>query len=125
VRGDIKQHLCVGAPLLMGLHAAKQEKTGSAIPRLPRKELAPWPLDGTAPISRHPNVRPFLGKHEEFLGVYQGQPRGREVSDQVLECSSCGLAGIDPSSKRHYHRRQVGKRLAVKFHIVHDHPSSS
>jgi hypothetical protein len=125
VLGDIKQRLRVGAPLLMGLHAAKQEKTGSVIPRLPRKELALWPLDGAAPISRHPHVRPFLGKHEEFFGVYPGQPRRREVLDQVLECSSCGLAGIDPSPKRHHHRRQVGKRLAVKFHIVHDHPSGS
>src|SRR6266481_5785398 len=62
---------------------------------------------------------------EEFFGVHRGQSRRREVSDQVSECPGCGLAGIDPSPKRHHHRRQVERQLAVKFYIVHDHPSCS
>ena len=103
----------------MGLRAAEQEEAVPAISGMPREELAPWPVDVAAPIGPQPHLGPFLGEHEELLGVDPGQPRGREVAGQVAQGARGRPAGIDPSPKRHDHRRQVGRRLAVELYIVH------
>src|SRR5713226_6662532 len=65
------------------------------------------------------------GEQEELFRVYPGQPRGREVADQVAQGARCRLAGINPSPKRHHHRCQVSRRLAVKLYMVHVHPLGS
>src|SRR5262249_12919590 len=36
-----------------------------------------------------------------------------------------GLAGIDPSAKRHHHRGHIGRGLAVKFDLVHTPPPAA
>ena len=116
--GDIEERLRVGAPPLMGLRAAKQEETVPAI-GMPGKELAPWPVDVAAAVGPHPHLRPFLREHEELFGVDPGQPRGREVADQVAQGPGGRPAGVDPSPECNDHGRQVGRRLAVEFYVVH------
>src|SRR5688500_16657448 len=64
--GHIEQCLRIGAPSLMGLGAAKQEEAVPATPWIPRKELAPWPLDLAAPISPQPHLGPFVRTHEKL-----------------------------------------------------------
>src|SRR5437667_12463348 len=92
---------------------------------MPREELTLRPMDVTFAISPQPHVGPFLGKHEELFRIHPGQPRGREVADQVAQGTGGRLAGIDPSAKRHDHRCQVSGRLAVKLYMVHVHPLGS
>src|SRR5713226_6425681 len=62
--GHIEERLRIGLPPLVGFRAAKQEETVPAIPWMPRKELARWPLNVAAPISPQPHLGPLLGKHE-------------------------------------------------------------
>src|SRR5262249_51305374 len=81
-----------------------------------------WPVDLAIAIGPQPHLGPFLGEHEELFGVDPRQPRGRKVTDQVTQGTRRRPAGIDPSSERHHHRRQVGRRLAVELDVVHHHP---
>src|SRR5712691_8107502 len=74
--GHIEERGRIRAPLVMGLRAAKQEEPVCALPRMPRKELAPWPLDVAFPISPEPHLGPFLRQHEKLFRLYPGQPRG-------------------------------------------------
>jgi hypothetical protein len=87
-----------------------------------REELATRPVDVAAPVLSHLDVGPFLREDEELLGVDPGQPRGREIADQVSQGARGCLTGIDPSAVRHHHRGQIRGRIAVKFYMVHDHP---
>src|SRR4029453_10836186 len=112
-------------PPLMGLWAAKQEEAVPPISWRPHKELAPWPVDVAAAIGPQPHLGPLLGEHEKLLRVYPRQLRGLEVARQVAQGARGRPAGIDPSSKRHDHRRHVGGRLAIEFYIVHAHPLGS
>src|SRR5712691_3210071 len=120
--GHIEERLRIGLPPLVGLRAAKQEEAVPAISRIPRKELAQWPLDVAASISPQPHLGPLLAEHEEVFRVYSGQPRGPEVAGQVTQGARGRPAGIDPSTKGHDHRRQVGRRLAVELYVVHEYP---
>jgi hypothetical protein len=104
----------------VGLRAAKQEEAVSAILGAPRKELAAWPLDVTAPIGPQPHLGPFLGQHEKLFRVYPGQPRRPEIADQVTQGARRGPAGVDPSPERHDHGSQVVRRFAVELYVVHD-----
>src|SRR6266849_10311782 len=81
--GHIKKRLRIGLPPLVRLGAAKQEEAVPAIPWMPCRELAQWPLDVAAPISPQPHLGPFLSEHEELFRLYPGHPRGPEVADQV------------------------------------------
>src|SRR5918996_598122 len=119
--GHTEEGLRIGLPPLVGLRAAKQEEAIPAIPWLPRKELAPWPPDVAAPIGPQPHLGPFLGEHEKLFRDYSGEPRGREVAGQVTQGARCRPAGIDPSPKRHDHRRQASGGLAIELYVVHEH----
>jgi hypothetical protein len=92
---------------------------------MPRKELAPWPLDVAAPVGPQSHLGPFLGEHEKLFGVYSGQPRGPEVAGQVAQGARGRPAGIDPSPERHDQRRQAGRWLAIELYVVHEHPLGS
>src|SRR5439155_7667891 len=61
----------------------------------------------------------FLGQHKELFGVYERQTLGAEIADQVAHGTRCRPARIDPSPKRHDHRRQGGRRLAIERYVVH------
>jgi hypothetical protein len=47
------------------------------------------------------------------------------MADQVPQGARRRLPGINPSSERYHHRRQVRRRLAVKIYMGHDHPLGS
>src|SRR3989442_14418287 len=105
----------------MGRRAAKQEEAASAIltAAAPREELAPWPQDLALSISPQPHLGSFLGQHEKLFGIYPGQSLGPEIADQVAQGARCRPARIDPSPKRHDHRRQGGRWLAIERYVVH------
>src|SRR3989442_9552067 len=105
----------------MGLRSAKQEEAVSAIlaETAPRKELASWPVDLALSISPQPHLGSFLGQHEKLFGIYRGQPLGPEIADQVAQGPRYRPARIDPSPKRHDHRRQGGGWLAIERYLVH------
>jgi hypothetical protein len=120
--GDVQERLRVGPPPLVGFGAAEQEQAVAPFPGMAREELAPRPVDVTAPVLSHPHLGPFLREDEERLGIDPSHPRGREIADQVAQGARGRLTGIDPSAVGHHHRRQVLRRIAVKLYMVHDHP---
>src|ERR1700682_1598707 len=120
--GHIEELLRIGLPSLMGLEAAKEEEAVPAIPWMPCKELAQWAMDVAAPITPQPHLGPFLSKHDKLFRLYPGQPLGPEIAGQVTQGARCRPTGINPSPKRHDHRLQVRRRLAVELYVVHECP---
>jgi len=121
-RGNVQEQSRVRAPPLLGLDAAKKQQPCTTIGWLPGPKRDPRPADGALPLGAEAYDRPECGKVDERFWVDRSERRGRELADQGAHSAGGGLAGIDPSSKRHHHRGQIGRGLAVKFDLVHAHP---
>jgi hypothetical protein len=106
----------------VGLGAGEQEQAVAPFPRVAGEELAPRPVDVAVPVVPHLDLGALLREDEEMLGIDPGDPRGREIANQVAQGARGRLTGVDPSAVRHHHRRQVRRRIAIKFYVVHDHP---